>query len=88
MITAADRFYYEWTYRVVLPSITRFVRVLPTSCVRRLADRADRREAAATYTREGTRVGVLRRKAVDRFDARSGAAVTYYFELRRRSEGS
>jgi hypothetical protein len=34
------------------------------------------------------RVGVLRRFAIDRYDARSDANVTYYMELRRRGEGS
>jgi hypothetical protein len=88
MIRLTDRLTYEATYRVLLPGITRAVRLLPTRCVRALANRADRREAQATYADEAKRVGVLRRMAVDRYDARSDAAVTYYMELRRRSEGS
>jgi hypothetical protein len=88
MQRATDRLTYEATYRVILPGIAAAIRVLPNRCVRALAYRADRREAEAHYTDEAVRVGVLRRMAVDRFDARSDAATTYYFELRRRSEGS
>ena len=88
MISAADRFYYEASYRALLPAITLTARVLPSRLLRMLADRADRREAEAHYTDEARRVGVLRRMAVDRYDVRSDTAVTYYTELRRRSEGS
>jgi hypothetical protein len=88
MIRATDRLTYEATYRVILPSIATVIRLLPTRCVQALAYRADRREARAHYTDGSVRVGVLRRMAIDRFDARSDAAITYYFELRRRGEGS
>jgi hypothetical protein len=88
VIGAADRFYYEASYRALLPAITLTARVLPLRVLRRLADRADRREAEAHYTDEARRVGLLRRMAIDRYDVRSDTAVTYYFELRRRSEGS
>jgi hypothetical protein len=88
MISAADRFYYEASYRALLPAITLTARVLPLRVLRRLADRADRREAAAYYTDEAVRVGVLRRMSVDRFDVRSDAVSIYYTELRRRGEGS
>lgn len=98
-IDARDRFYYSAYYRLVLPSIGAVARVLPTRFVRALASRADRREAAAEYghgasdraaslAAEAKRVGVLRRLAIDRYDARADATVTYYAELRRRSEGS
>lgn len=86
MIDARDRFYYETSYRVLLPCMTAVARILPYRVLRSLANRADRREAAAHYTYEALRVGVLRRLAVDRFDVRSDAACTYYFELRRRGE--
>jgi hypothetical protein len=88
VIRLTDRLTYEATYRVILPGIAAVSRLLPTRCVRALANRADRREAQARYTDEAKRVGVLRRMAVDRFDARSDANVTYYLELRRRGEGS
>ena len=94
-IDARDRFYYFATYRMALPLIAAVARRLPARTVRALADRADRREAEARYAdgitdraaylaAEVQRVGVLRRTAIDRFDARSDAAVTYYMELRRR----
>ena len=88
MIRAYDRLMYEATYRVLLPSITRAVRLLPTRRVQVLAYRADRREARARYSDGMQRVGVLRRIAIDRYDVRADAAVTYYVELRRRGEGS
>jgi hypothetical protein len=88
MSSAADRFYYEASYRALLPLITLTARCVPLRVLRRLADRADRREAEAHYTDEARRVGILRRMAVDRYDVRSDTAVTYYLELRRRSEGS
>jgi len=88
VIRAYDRATYEVTYRVALPGLTRAVRLLPTRTVRRLASRADRREAEATYTDGMQRVGVLRRFAIDRYDVRADASVIYYFELRRRGEGS
>ena len=88
MIRAYDRAIYAATYRVLLPSITRFVRLLPTRCVQSLAYRADRREANAHYSQAMRRVGVLRRFAIDRYDVRADANVTYWMELRRRGEGS
>lgn len=98
-VDARDRIYYAAAYRVLLPSITRLARLLPYRALRALANRADRREAEARYAdgitdraaylaAEVRRVGVLRRTAIDRFDVRSDAAVTYYVELRRRGEGS
>ena len=88
MITAYDRALFEATYRAVLPSIAAVTRLLPYRVLRTLANRADRREAAAHYRDEAVRVGALRRYAVDRFDARSDAVGIYYRELRRRGEGS
>ena len=88
MLTAYDRAMYEVAYRVILPGITAVARRIPYRVLRTLASRADRREAAAYYSDEAARVGVLRRMAVDRFDVRSDTAVTYYLELRRRGEGS
>jgi hypothetical protein len=88
VITARDRFYYEASYRVILPGITFVARLLPYRVLRALANRADRREAEANYTDGAKRVGMLRRMAVDRFDVRSDTSVTYYMELRRRGEGS
>jgi hypothetical protein len=98
-IDARDRFYYEASYRVMLPGITAVARLLPYRVLRALANRADRREAEASYAdgitdraaylaAEARRVGILQRMAIDRYDVRSDTAVTYYFELRRRSEGS
>jgi len=88
MIRAHDRIMYEVTYRVLLPGMQRAIRLLPTRLVWTLANRAERREAAARYADGMQRVGVLRRFAIDRYDARSDANVTYYMELRRRGEGS
>lgn len=90
MIRAYDRLAYTVVYgggrgRGVLALLELVTRRLPTRTVRRLADRADRREAAARYDVETRRVGVLRRIAVDRYDARADAACIYYTELRRRS---
>ena len=98
-IDARDRIYYEASYRVILPGITAVARLLPYRVLRALANRADRREAEASYAdgitdraaylaAEAKRVGVLRRMAIDRFDVRSDTSVTYYMELRRRGEGS
>lgn len=98
-IDARDRVYYFVTFRAALPVIEAVARRLPARIVRALANRSDRREAEARYAPVGTdranylaaearRVGVLRRMAVDRYDARASAAVVYYLELRRRSEGS
>lgn len=86
MPDALDRALFEASYRLLLPAIRRAVRVLPTRIVRLLADRADRREAAANYLPgpETARVGILRRQAVDRYDVRSDATMAYYGELRRR----
>jgi hypothetical protein len=84
-LNAWDRVLYVTNYTVVLPTLRRTIRVLPERTVRRLRDRAERREAAATYMDETVRVGILRRMAVDRFDARSDANVIYYMELRTRS---
>ena len=86
MIRLTDRLTYEATYRVILPGIATVSRLLPTRCVMALANRADRREAAARYADGMARVGVLRRFAIDRYDARADANVTYYLELRRRNE--
>jgi hypothetical protein len=83
-----DRVPYAFAYRFMLPTIRRTIRVLPTSAVRRLRDRAEMREASATYMHtmdETDRVGILRRMAVDRFDVRSDATYIYLRELRRRS---
>jgi hypothetical protein len=88
MIRATDRLTYEATYRVILPGIAALARLLPTRALRALAYRSDRREAEARYTDEAKRVGVLRRMSVDRYDARADTNVIYYFELRRRGEGS
>lgn len=98
-IDARDRIYYEASYRVILPGITAVARLLPYRVLRALANRADRREAEASYAdgitdraaylaAEARRVGVLRRMAIDRYDVRSDTCVTYYLELRRRGEGS
>lgn len=98
-IDARDRVYYEASYRVLLPLMERLVRVLPSRVLRMLAGRADRREAEARYgdgitdraaylAAEARRVGMLRRMAIDRYDVRSDATTVYYFELRRRGEGS
>jgi hypothetical protein len=88
VITAYDRALFEATYRAVLPALEALARRVPRRVLRALANRADRREAAAYYTDEAVRVGALRRIAVDRFDARSDAVSIYYRELRRRGEGS
>jgi hypothetical protein len=48
-IDARDRFYYEASYRVMLPGITFVARLLPYRVLRALANRADRREAEAAY---------------------------------------
>ena len=80
-----DRVPYAFAYRFLLPTIRRTIRVLPTSAVRVLRDRAEMREASATYTNETDRVGILRRMAVDRFDVRSDATLIHLHELRRRS---
>jgi hypothetical protein len=98
-IDIRDRIYYEASYRVILPGITAVARLLPCRVLRALANRADRREAEASYgdgitdraaylAAEARRVGVLRRMAIDRYDVRADATTVYYFELRRRSEGS
>ena len=87
MIRAYDRIIYEATYRGLLAAIGRAIRLLPIRVVLALANRADRREAAARYADGMARVGVLRRFAIDRYDARADANVTYYLELRRRGEG-
>lgn len=84
MITLTQRISYEWSYRVMLPSITAAVRLLPWRAVFVLAYRADRREAAATYTDGAKRVGILRRQAIDRYDVRSDATFCYFAELKRR----
>lgn len=81
----ADRVTLDAYYAVILPAVKACIRMLPTSTVRRLRDRAERREARARYADERTRVGILRRQAVDRFDARSDATGAYYWELRRRN---
>jgi hypothetical protein len=88
MIRAYDRLLYEGTYRALLPGMQRAIRLLPTRLVWTLANRADRREAAARYADGMARVGVLRRFAIDRYDARADANAIYYLELRRRGEGS
>lgn len=83
-----DRVPYVFAYSILLPTLRRTIRVLPTSAVRRLRDRAERREASATYIfrmDETDRVGILRRMAVDRFDVRSDALGIHLSELRRRS---
>ncbi len=84
-LRAWDRVLFATSYTVVLPTLRRTVRVLPTSVVRRLRDRSERREAAATYMDETVRVGILRRMAVDRFDVRSDATSIHLHELRTRS---
>ena len=88
MLTAYDRAVFGVTYRAVLPGTAAVARLLPYRVLRTLANRADRREAAAYYRDEAVRVGALRRYAVDRFDARSDAVGIYYRELRRRGEGN
>ena len=85
MIRLTDRVTYTLTYRVALPTLAASVRILPTGIVRALAFRADRREAAAEYEDAARRGGLLRRMAVDRFDARSDAAVIYWRELQVRA---
>ena len=98
-IDARDRIYYEASYGVILPGITAVARLLPYRVLRALANRADRKEAEASYAygitdraaylaAEAQRVGVLRRMAVDRYDVRAVVTTVYYFELRRRGEGS
>ena len=84
-LTVWDRACYAVAYGAFLPTLDRVVRVLPTRVVRRLAERADRREAAAHYGDELQRVGLLRRYAVDRYDVRSDATGSYWRELRRRA---
>jgi hypothetical protein len=84
-LNAWDRVLFATSYTVVLPTLRRTVRVLPERTVRRLRDRAERREAAATYMDETVRVGILRRMAVDRFDVRSDATSIHLHELRTRS---
>ena len=84
-LNAWDRVLFFTSYTVVLPTLRRTVRVLPERTVRRLRDRAERREAAATYMDETVRVGILRRMAVDRFDVRSDATSIHLHELRTRS---
>ena len=85
-MTLHDRVLFVIAYRIVLPTLRRTLRVLPTSAVRVLRDRAERREARSHYTTETVRVGALRRTAVDRFDVRSDATMIHLHELRRRSE--
>ena len=84
-LNAWDRVLYVTNYTVVLPTLRRTIRVLPERTVRRLRDRAERREAAATYMDETVRVGILRRMSVDRFDVRSDATSIHLHELRTRS---
>ena len=85
MIRLTDRITYTATYRLALPFAGALARVLPTRFVRTLAFRADRREAAASYTDGDRRVGFLRRLAIDRYDARADASVVYYRELQIRA---
>ena len=89
MIRAYDRLTYAIVYggeRV--PGMLRVLELLaarmPYRMLRRMADRADRREAAARYDDGTARVGVLRRQAIDRYDVRSDATCIYYAELRAR----
>lgn len=84
-MTIHDRVLFVIAYRIVLPALRRTLRVLPTSAVRVLRDRAEMREAASHYTNENVRVGILRRMAVDRHDVRSDATMIHLHELRRRS---
>lgn len=79
-----DRITLDGYYAVILPAMRAIVRVLPGRTVMRLRDRAERREARARYVDERTRVGILRRQAVDRSDARGDATATYLAELERR----
>lgn len=80
-----DRLLWETSYRVVLPTIRTTLRFLPTSTIRRLRDRAERREARSRYIAETERVGILRRLAVDRWDIRSDVLLVHLRELRIRS---
>jgi len=92
MIRLHDRAAYTIVYggeRV--PGTLRVLELLaarmPYRMLRRMADRADRREAAARYDDGAARVGVLRRQAIDRYDSRSDAACIYYAALRARNAG-
>ena len=90
MIRLHDRAAYTIVYggeRV--PGTLRVLELLaarmPYRMLRRMADRADRREAAARYDDGAARVGVLRRQAIDRYDVRADSTCIYYAELRCRN---
>jgi len=92
MIRAYDRAVYTLTYggelrMGMLRVLELLVTFMPYRTLRRMADRADRREAEARYDDGAARVGILRRQAIDRYDVRSDATCVYYAELRKRNAG-